>query len=42
MHDAPKCLRAKPFWTEAASFMIDAAPTAWVSRVLLGLCIVVL
>jgi hypothetical protein len=41
MHGAPKCLRAWPFRTEDASFTIVMAPTVQVSRVLLGLCIII-
>jgi hypothetical protein len=38
---ASKLLQARPFRTEATSFMIVTAPVAWVSYALLGLCIVI-
>jgi hypothetical protein len=40
-HISSKCLWGKPFRTEAASLMIVMAPMAWVSRMLLGLHVIV-
>jgi hypothetical protein len=41
VHSASKHLQTRPFRTEDASFMIVVAPTAWVLRALLGLCVII-
>jgi hypothetical protein len=40
-HSATKHLRARPSRAEAASFAIIVAPAVWVSRALLGLCVII-
>jgi hypothetical protein len=41
-HDSSKSLQARPFMTEVASFAVIVGPAVQVSRLLLGLCVVVL
>jgi hypothetical protein len=41
VNGASKCLQARPFRTEALSFMIIMVPMVWFSHALLLLCVIV-